>query len=169
MYFNATLESKCAYSKRLVIQLFRVACMAFRLACHFRCLLCYSRYPDFKTYFEYELKSVDRTTNTASFRLSSKDFFSPKPESVEVKYDLLVGADGINSAVRSEMIRLDSSGPSSLKKYEKTQVTPEIYFLEIIWRLACSWALKWTFEFSETPSLWLWSTSRAGMHSSLFM
>jgi 2-polyprenyl-6-methoxyphenol hydroxylase-like FAD-dependent oxidoreductase len=78
--------------------------------------VCHSRYPDLKTYFEYELKSVDTTTNTASFRLSSKNFFSQKPEVVEVKYDLLVGADGVNSAVRSEMIQLESSGTSSPKK-----------------------------------------------------
>lgn len=77
------------------------------------------RYPDLKTYFEYELKSVDTTTNTASFRLSSKNFFSQKPEVVEVKYDLLVGADGVNSAVRSEMIQLESSGTSSPKNKSK--------------------------------------------------
>ncbi|KAG0559441.1 hypothetical protein KC19_10G105000 [Ceratodon purpureus] len=77
------------------------------------------RYPNLKTYFEYELKSVDKTTNTASFRLSSTNFFSPKPELVEVKYDLLVGADGVNSAVRSEMIQWDTSETPSLKKKSK--------------------------------------------------
>jgi len=80
-----------------------------------------------KTYFEYELKSVDTTTNTASFRLSSKDFFSPKPESVEVKYDLLVGADGVNSKVRSEMIQLDNSGASASKKYVKLKISESIF------------------------------------------
>lgn len=81
-------------------------------------LFCHSRYPNLKTYFEYELKSVDTTTSVASFKLSSKDFFSPKPESVEVKYDLLVGADGVNSTVRSQMIQLDKSETSSPQKYD---------------------------------------------------
>ncbi|XP_024389869.1 uncharacterized protein [Physcomitrium patens] len=79
----------------------------------------HERYSNLKTYFEYELKSVDTTTNKASFRLSSKNFFSPKPDLVEVKYDLLVGADGVNSAVRSEMIHLDSTATSSFKKKSK--------------------------------------------------
>jgi hypothetical protein len=48
------------------------------------------------------------------------NIFSPadKPGTVEVSFDLLVGADGVNSAVRSEMIRLtaeDSLQPSILK------------------------------------------------------
>ena len=81
-----------------------------------------------KTYFEYELKSVDKTTNTASFRLSSTNFFSPKPELVEVKYDLLVGADGVNSAVRSEMIQWDTSETPSLKKYVKAQKPESFLF-----------------------------------------
>lgn len=80
--------------------------------------MCHHRYSGdrLKTYFEYELKSVDKTTNTASFKLSSKDFFSTKPQTLEVKFDLLVGADGVNSKVRSQMVELDKSGTSSSNK-----------------------------------------------------
>ena len=118
----SNLYSKCAQAKCLVY-------FYFSLTCHLRCFLGYSRYPDLKTYFEYELKSVDTTASTVSFRLCSKNFFSPKPESVEVKYDLLVGADGVNSAVRSEMTQLDSSGTSSPQEYEKSETLEIFKFL----------------------------------------
>lgn len=59
-------------------------------------------------YFEYEFKFVDIIINKVLFRFSFKNFFLLKLDLVEVKYDLLVGVDGVNSVVWLEMIYLDS-------------------------------------------------------------
>jgi hypothetical protein len=77
------------------------------------------RYPKLKTYFGYELVSLGENKNSATFRVSANsNIQGTKEELVEVKYDLLVGADGANSAVRSQILHYEECNPHSSNNLE---------------------------------------------------
>ncbi|KAH9564208.1 hypothetical protein CY35_04G013600 [Sphagnum magellanicum] len=77
------------------------------------------RYPKLKTYFGYELVSLGEKKNIATFRVfANSNIQGMKEELVEVKYDFLVGADGANSAVRSQIFRLEERNPHSSNEQE---------------------------------------------------
>ncbi|CAM6071862.1 unnamed protein product [Sphagnum tenellum] len=77
------------------------------------------RYPKLKTYFGYELVSLGENKNSATFRVSANsNIQGTKEELVEVKYDLLVGADGANSAVRSQILHYEERNPHSSNNLE---------------------------------------------------
>ncbi|CAK9874098.1 unnamed protein product [Sphagnum jensenii] len=77
------------------------------------------RYPKLKTYFGYELVSLGEKKNIATFRVfANSNIQGMKEELVEVKYDFLVGADGANSAVRSQIFCLEERNPHSSNKQE---------------------------------------------------
>jgi hypothetical protein len=63
--------------------------------------------------------SLGEKKNIATFRaFANSNIQGMKEELVEVKYDFLVGADGANSAVRSQIFRLEERNPHSSNKQE---------------------------------------------------
>ncbi|XP_024530254.1 kynurenine 3-monooxygenase-like [Selaginella moellendorffii] len=74
------------------------------------------------THFEYELAKIDDDKCVAVFQSTRED-----GDSIQVEYGLLVGADGVSSKTRSEMLRLEETRPEAPPLTFKYTRNPESY------------------------------------------
>eukprot|EP01018_Ginkgo_biloba_P010439 Gb_10016 [translate_table: standard] len=84
-------------------------------------------------YFGWEIASIDDIKSTATFHRNPK--YSTDAESnvlwegknntheIEIEFDLMIGADGVSSKVRSEVLRLGQSYSSTSDKSKKAHIT----------------------------------------------
>eukprot|EP00252_Welwitschia_mirabilis_P017928 TRINITY_DN39_c0_g1_i2.p1 TRINITY_DN39_c0_g1~~TRINITY_DN39_c0_g1_i2.p1 ORF type:complete len:540 (-),score=83.73 TRINITY_DN39_c0_g1_i2:171-1790(-) len=79
--------------------------------------------------FGWQLSSIDDTRNIAKFSRNQNLYGSegkvndmPKHDELEVEFDLLIGADGISSRTRSEILRLDQKCSSTQENCKKQPI-----------------------------------------------
>ncbi|KAH9332033.1 hypothetical protein KI387_004141, partial [Taxus chinensis] len=81
-------------------------------------------------YFGWEVSTIDDKKSTAKFLCNRKynneaetnDQGKSNLDEIEVEFDLLIGADGVSSKVRSEILRLDQAYASGSDNY-KSHIT----------------------------------------------
>eukprot|EP00252_Welwitschia_mirabilis_P017927 TRINITY_DN39_c0_g1_i1.p1 TRINITY_DN39_c0_g1~~TRINITY_DN39_c0_g1_i1.p1 ORF type:complete len:542 (-),score=77.35 TRINITY_DN39_c0_g1_i1:146-1771(-) len=79
--------------------------------------------------FGWQLSSIDDTRNIAKFSPTQNPYGAedkvhdmPKHDDFEVEFDLLIGADGISSRTRSEILRLDQKYSSTGENFKKQPI-----------------------------------------------
>lgn len=81
-------------------------------------------------YFGWEISTIEDTKSTAKFfrnqnytnEVENNVDGKTKLDEIEVEFDLLIGADGVSSKVRSELLRLDGIYSSTRDNPKKSQI-----------------------------------------------